>query len=225
MKTSAVIVCAGNSTRMGGVNKILLPLGERKVIGVTMQAFQNCKSVSEIIIVAREDDIPAIQAEAEAAGITKLAACTTGGSTRQESVINGIRKISKESELVAVHDGARPLVKPEHIEKVIRDASVFGGATLGVPVKDTIKTVDGGLIIDTPPRSSLYITQTPQIFKRSLYFEGIDFALEHGLDFTDDCQLVEAIGGKVAMTIGDYTNIKITTPEDIAIAEVLLKQR
>ena len=225
MKTSVVIVCAGNSTRMGGVNKILLPLGDRKVIGVTMQAFQSCESVYEIIIVAREDDIPAIQAEAEAAGITKLAACTTGGATRQESVINGIRKISKEAELVAVHDGARPLVKPEHIERVIKDASVFGGATLGVPVKDTIKTVDGGLIIDTPPRSSLYITQTPQIFKRDLYFEGIDFALEHGLDFTDDCQLVEAIGGKVAMTVGDYTNIKITTPEDIDIAEVLLRRR
>lgn len=225
MKTSVVIVCAGNSTRMGGVNKILLPLGERKVIGVTMQAFQSCESVYEIIIVAREDDIPAIQAEAEAAGITKLAACTTGGATRQESVINGIRKISKETELVAVHDGARPLVKPEHIERAIKDASVFGGATLGVPVKDTIKTVDGGLIIDTPPRSSLYITQTPQIFKRDLYFEGIDFALEHGLDFTDDCQLVEAIGGKVAMTVGDYTNIKITTPEDIDIAEVLLRRR
>ena len=225
MKTSAVIVCAGNSTRMGGVNKILLPLGERKVIGVTMQAFQKCDSITEIIIVAREDDIPAIQEEAKAAGISKLSACTTGGATRQESVINGIRKISKEAELIAVHDGARPLVKPEHIEKVIKDASVFGGATLGVPVKDTIKTVDGGLIVDTPPRSSLYITQTPQIFKRNLYFEGIDFALEHSLDFTDDCQLVEAIGGKVAMTVGDYTNIKITPPEDIAIAEVLLKQR
>ena len=225
MKTSAVIVCAGNSTRMGGVNKILLPLGGRKVIGVTMQAFQQCESITEIIIVAREDDIPAIQEEAKAAGITKLSACTTGGATRQESVINGIRKISKEAELIAVHDGARPLVKPEHIEKVIKDASVFGGATLGVPVKDTIKNVDGGLIVDTPPRSSLYITQTPQIFKRNLYFEGIDFALEHSLDFTDDCQLVEAIGGKVAMTVGDYTNIKITTPEDIAIAEVLLKQR
>ena len=225
MKISAVIVCAGNSTRMGGVNKILLPLGERKVIGVTMQAFQKCDSITEIIIVAREDDIPAIQEEAKAAGISKLSACTTGGATRQESVINGIRKISKEAELIAVHDGARPLVKPEHIEKVIKDASVFGGATLGVPVKDTIKTVDGGLIVDTPPRSSLYITQTPQIFKRNLYFEGIDFALEHSLDFTDDCQLVEAIGGKVAMTVGDYTNIKITTPEDIAIAEVLLKQR
>lgn len=207
---------------MGGVNKILMPLGDRLVIDVTMQAFQACGSVSEIVIVAREADIPAIKAEAEAAGITKLTACTVGGATRQESVINGVKQISKEAELVAVHDGARPLVKPEHIEKVIKDASVFGGATLGVPVKDTIKTVNDGLISDTPPRKFLYITQTPQIFKRQLYFEGIDFALEHGLDFTDDCQLVEAIGGKVAMTTGDYTNIKITTPEDIKLAEVLL---
>ena len=207
---------------MGGVNKILMPLGDRLVIGVTMQAFQACGSVSEIVIVAREADIPAIKAEAEAAGITKLTACTVGGATRQESVINGVKQISKEAQLVAVHDGARPLVKPEHIEKVIKDASVFGGATLGVPVKDTIKTVNDGLISDTPPRKFLYITQTPQIFKRQLYFEGIDFALEHGLDFTDDCQLVEAIGGKDAMTTGDYTNIKITTPEDIKLAEVLL---
>lgn len=207
---------------MGGVNKILMPLGDRLVIGVTMQAFQACGSVSEIVIVAREADIPAIKAEADAAGITKLTACTVGGATRQESVINGVKQISKEAQLVAVHDGARPLVKPEHIEKVIKDASVFGGATLGVPVKDTIKTVNDGLISDTPPRKFLYITQTPQIFKRQLYFEGIDFALEHGLDFTDDCQLVEAIGGKVAMTTGDYTNIKITTPEDIKLAEVLL---
>lgn len=222
MNTSVIIVCAGNSKRMGGVNKILMPLGDRLVIGVTMQAFQACGSVSEIVIVAREADIPAIKAEAEAAGITKLTACTVGGATRQESVINGVKQISKEAELVAVHDGARPLVKPEHIEKVIKDASVFGGATLGVPVKDTIKTVNDGLISDTPPRKFLYITQTPQIFKRQLYFEGIDFALEHGLDFTDDCQLVEAIGGKVAMTTGDYTNIKITTPEDIKLAEVLL---
>lgn len=222
MNTSVIIVCAGNSTRMGGVNKILMPLGDRLVIGVTMQAFQACGSVSEIVIVAREADIPAIKAEAEAAGITKLTACTVGGATRQESVINGVKQISKEAQLIAVHDGARPLVKPEHIEKVIKDASVFGGATLGVPVKDTIKTVNDGLISDTPPRKFLYITQTPQIFKRQLYFEGIDFALEHGLDFTDDCQLVEAIGGKVAMTTGDYTNIKITTPEDIKLAEVLL---
>lgn len=92
-------------------------------------------------------------------------------------------------------------------------------------MKDTIKVVDDGLITDTPPRKSLYITQTPQIFKKKLYFEGIDFALEHNLDFTDDCQLVEAIGGKVYMTTGDYTNIKITTPEDIKLAETLLEMR
>ena len=134
----------------------------------------------------------------------------------------GLRKVSKESQYIAIHDGARPLVKPEHITKVIRDAAVFGAATLGVPVKDTIKVVDDGLITDTPHRPSLWITQTPQVFRKRLYFEAVDFAEEHGLDFTDDCQLVEAIGGKVYMTVGDYTNIKITTPEDRAIAEVLL---
>lgn len=223
MNTSVIIVCAGNSTRMCGVNKILMPLGERLVIGVTMQAFEKCESVSEIIIVARENDIQAIQEEAAKAGITKLKQCTVGGSTRQESVINGVKCISPDTELIAIHDGARPLVKSEHIEKTIKDASVFGGATLGVPVKDTIKMVEDSLITDTPPRKFLYITQTPQVFKRKLYFEGIDFALEHGLDFTDDCQLVEAIGGKVYMTTGDYTNIKITTPEDIQIAKILLK--
>ncbi|HEZ7987174.1 MAG TPA: 2-C-methyl-D-erythritol 4-phosphate cytidylyltransferase [Ruminococcus sp.] len=222
MTVSAIIVCAGNSSRMCGVNKILAPLGERLVIGITMQKFEACESVKEIIVVARETDIPTIEAEAKAAGITKLTACVTGGSTRQKSVINGIRCISSDTDLISVHDGARPLVKSEHIEKVIKDASVFGGAALGVQVKDTIKMVEDGLITDTPPRKFLYITQTPQIFKRRLYFEGVDFALEHDLDFTDDCQLVEAIGGKVAMTTGDYTNIKITTPEDIAIAKVLM---
>ena len=140
----------------------------------------------------------------------------------KKSVLEGLKKVSKDTQYIAIHDGARPLVKPEHIRKVIKDARVFGGATLGVPVKDTIKMVDDGLITDTPPRASLYITQTPQVFRKRLYFEAVDFATEHGLDFTDDCQLVEAINCRVCMTTGDYTNIKITTPEDRAIAEVLL---
>ena len=222
MKTSAIIVCAGNSTRMGGeVSKILLPLGERLVIGVTMLAFERCEYVSEIVISARQQDIPAIKQEAEKAGVTKLRAVVKGGQTRQQSVINGLREISKETEFVAIHDGARPLVKPEDIARTIKDASVFGGAVLGVPVKDTIKTVEDGLVVDTPPRKFLYITQTPQVFGKKLYYEGVDFALEHGLDFTDDCQLAEAVGGKIFMTQGDYTNIKITTPEDIDIANLL----
>lgn len=225
MDTSVIIVCAGNSTRMNGVNKILLPLGNCKVIGNTMKAFQECESVKEIIIVARKQDIPEIKEEADKLGISKLVNCVEGGNTRQQSVINGIRSISKDTKMVAIHDGARPLVKPEFIEIAIKDARVFGGAALGVPVKDTIKLVEDGLIVDTPQRSKLYITQTPQVFKRHVYFEGIDFALEHDLDFTDDCQLVEALGHKVYMTLSDYTNIKITTPEDIEIAEVLLKTR
>ena len=197
--TSVILVCAGNATRMQGKNKILLPLGDTNVIGMSMRAFEACPRVAEIIVVAR--------------------------STRQESVMCGLRALSKGTTMIAVHDGARPLVKPEHIAQVIRDASVFGGATLGVPVKDTIKVVNDHLIVDTPYRPHLFITQTPQVFKRQLYFEAVTFAEEHALDFTDDCQLIEAINCKVYMTEGDYTNIKITTPEDIAIAEILLARQ
>ena len=220
--TSVILVCAGNATRMGGVNKILLELGDTNVIGHSLRAFENCPDVAEIIIVTKSENNDIIRETAAKLGITKLAAITEGGDTRQKSVMEGLKHVSKDSQYIAIHDGARPLVKPEHIAKVIRDARVFGGATLGVPVKDTIKVVDDGLIIDTPHRPSLYITQTPQVFRKRLYFEAVDFAMEHELDFTDDCQLVEAIGGKVYMTVGDYTNIKLTTPEDRAIAEVLL---
>ncbi|MDE5769220.1 MAG: 2-C-methyl-D-erythritol 4-phosphate cytidylyltransferase [Oscillospiraceae bacterium] len=220
--TSVILVCAGNASRMNGVNKILMPLGNSNVIGICMQAFQNCPDVAEIIIVTKPESAQTIRETAESLQISKLKEITDGGATRQESVMQGLRLVSKSTDYIAIHDGARPLVKPEHITKVIHDAKVFGGATLGVPVKDTIKTVDEGLITDTPPRSSLWITQTPQVFRKRLYFEAVDFALEHHLNFTDDCQLIESIGGKICMTTGDYTNIKITTPEDRAIAEVLL---
>lgn len=220
--TSAILVCAGNATRMGGVNKILMPLGTSNVVGHSMLAFEQSPDITEIIVVTKSENNAAIEETAKALGITKLTHITEGGETRQKSVMQGLRLVSKESQYIAIHDGARPLVRPVQIARVIKDAAVFGGATLGVPVKDTIKVVDDGLIMDTPHRPSLWITQTPQVFRKRLYFEAVDFAEEHGLDFTDDCQLVEAIGGKVYMTRGDYTNIKITTPEDRAIAEVLL---
>ncbi len=225
MTISVIIVCGGSSTRMGGVNKILLPLGNTNVAGQTMLAFEKCPEVNDIVVVCRECDREALKNTAETLGITKLTGFAEGGETRQQSVFNGLRKISPDTDLIAVHDGARPLVKAEHIAKTARDAEVFGGAVLGVPVKDTIKVVSDGLITDTPHRPSLYITQTPQIFKRRIYFEAVDFALEHELDYTDDCQLAEAIGIKVCMTTGDYTNIKITTPEDIKIAELLLEEK
>ena len=221
--TSVIIVCAGNSTRMGGVNKILLPLGNSCVIGHTMKAFENSESVAEIIIVARECDHEKIKEVAKKEKITKFAGITTGGKVRQESVKNGLKLISKDTDIIAIHDGARPLVSPENIEKTIKDARVFGGSTLGVRVKDTIKVVEDDLIVDTPYRPSLFICQTPQVFKRKIYFDAVAFASEHNIEnLTDDCQLAEAIGQKIFMTEGDYKNIKITTPEDIKIAEVLL---
>ena len=223
--TSAILVCAGNASRMQGLNKILLPLGKTNVAGNALLAFEKCERIAEIIIVARPCDHEALRATAEALGITKLKAITEGGSTRQKSVIRGLKEVSEETRFIAIHDGARPLVEPANIENVIKDAGVFGGATLGVPVKDTIKVVNDGLITDTPYRPSLYITQTPQVFKKNVYCKAVQFALDHELDFTDDCQLAEAIGCKVYMTTGDYTNIKITTPEDIEIAELLLKRK
>lgn len=222
MKISAIIVCGGNSSRMGA-NKILMPLGNTNVAGNSMLAFERCSQVEDIVIVCRECDRQELETTAKELNITKLHAFAEGGKTRQESVFNGLKKIAANTDLIAVHDGARPLVKTEHIIKTAHDAEVFGGAVLGVPVKDTIKIVSDGLITDTPHRPSLYITQTPQIFKRRIYFEAVDFALEHDLDFTDDCQLAESIGVKVCMTMGDYTNIKITTPEDIKIARLLME--
>jgi len=225
MSISAIIVCGGSSSRMNGVNKLLLPLGNTNVAGRSMLAFEQCPEVGDIVVVCRERDRKELENTAEKLGIAKLRGFAEGGGTRQESVFSGLKKISPETSLIAVHDGARPLVKPEQIVRTARDAEVFGAAVLGVPVKDTIKVVNDGLITDTPYRPSLYITQTPQIFKRRIYFEAVDFALEHGLDFTDDFQLGEAIGVKVCMTEGGYENIKITTPEDIKIANLLLEEQ
>ena len=219
---SVIIAAAGHAERMQGVNKQLAMLKGKPVIAYSMLAFQAIEEVREIIVSAREADFDIITNIAIDNGITKFGGCVQGGDTRQQSVVNAVKHISQETSLVAVHDAARPLVDPERIRQCIKDASVFGGAVLGVPVKDTIKQVEDGLICDTPDRSKLYITQTPQIFKKKHYFEGVNFAAEHELDFTDDCQLVEAVGVKINMTLSDYRNIKITTPEDMAIAEAIM---
>lgn len=220
---SAIIACAGSFSRMNGVNKQLLELDGIPVAVRSMLAFEQIDEVTEIIVSVRECDIDEYKKLGEKYGVTKLKAVVNGGETRQQSIFNAYREVSKETRYVAVHDGARPLVSPENIKQCIKDASIFGGAVLGVPVKDTIKNVDGGLITDTPDRRKLYITQTPQIFCKDIYVKGINFANSHELDFTDDCQLAEAVGAKVAMTESSYRNIKITTPEDIAVAEILLK--
>lgn len=222
-KVTVIIAAAGNASRMGGIPKQLAELCGKPVIVHSMEIFQKMDEVTEIIVSAKDEHSEIIGEAAEKHGITKLAAIVSGGETRQESVINGLKAASKETELIAVHDAARPLVKEKFVRQCIRDAEIFGAAALGVPVKDTLKVVNGGLVTDTPDRSSLYSIQTPQIFQKPLYYKGVNFAVDHCLDFTDDCQLVEAVGGKVCISPSDYFNIKITTPEDMKIAEILSK--
>ena len=223
--TALILVCAGNATRMGGIHKILHPLGNTTVLHQVLRSFCQCESIAEFLVICREQDIPAFEAALSEIGEIQNRPVTLvgGGATRQQSVRNGFSALHSDAEYVAIHDGARPLVQPSDIEKTIADARKAGAATLGAPVKDTIKIVEGTTITATPPRDTLRLTYTPQVFRRALYAEALDLAQQQGKDYTDDCQLVEALGVCVTMTEGAYSNIKLTTPEDFAIAEALLK--
>ncbi len=220
--TAVLLVCAGNATRMGGIHKILHPLGDSTVLEHSLRTFSQCRSVSELVVICRPQDEAEFQAIIRQAALSMPVTIAYGGATRQQSVKNGVAALQTDAAFIAIHDGARPLLRVEDAEKVIADAHTFGAATLGVPVKDTIKTVAEGVIVDTPPRSSLYHTQTPQVFAKASYLQAMAFAEAQGMDFTDDCQLMESISIRVMMTTGSYTNIKLTTPEDFATAEALL---
>lgn len=222
--TAAILVCAGNATRMGGIHKILHSLGSSTVLHEGLRRFAQCSRIAQIIIVCRAQDTEQFrQAVTEIAHTLCVpVTLTAGGETRQQSVMNGFAAITSDTEYVAIHDGARPLIDPADITRVIADAEHSGAATLGVPVKDTIKIVHSGIITDTPDRSVLWQTQTPQVFHRARYAEAVELAKQQGKDYTDDCQLMEALGIAVTMTSGSYSNIKLTTPEDFAIAEALL---
>lgn len=224
--TAAILVCAGNATRMGGIHKILHPLGDTTVLHQLLRSFCDCESIAELVVICREKDTDEFRRAI--AEIEHLLSCpvtvTSGGDTRQQSVRNGVNAISVPAEYIAIHDGARPLICPADIETVIADARISGAATLGVPVKDTIKVVRNGVIEATPERALLWQTQTPQVFRLSLYQDAMRLAAEQGRDYTDDCQLVEALGISVTMTEGAYSNLKLTTPEDFAVAEALLEK-
>ena len=224
---SAIIVAAGSSTRMGKpISKQLIKLNGTEVIVHTLKAFEASASIDEIILVCREQDIEIIKKLAESNGITKPLKLTNGGATRQESVKNGVMLVSDSAKYIAIHDGARPLISPADIDNVVNNAYKYKSSALGVPVKDTIKVVDeNGIITATPNRSNLIAIYTPQVFNLELYKNAMDKAKKDGKDYTDDCQLVEALGESVYVTIGSPTNIKLTTPEDIIIAESFLKEQ
>ncbi len=219
----AVIVAAGSASRMGGIDKVMAPLGGEPMILRTVRAFEDCEAVKEIVIVTREDLMGPI-AEL-CSGFTKIRSVVQGGSSRQESVKLGLLAFSKEVRLAAVHDGARPLVSGELIDKVIRAAHSYGAAAPAIPVKDTIKVFEGGFIAATPDRSTLRAVQTPQVMDRDLLLGALEKAEQEGTALTDDCSAVEHIGMRVRLVEGEERNLKVTTPLDLKIAELLLEEK
>lgn len=214
-----VIVAGGSSSRMKGVDKQTVLLGDMPVPIHSVLPFSRMKEVTEIVIVCREDLIPMMMDWVRDFGVQKVSAIVRGGNSRQQSVLRGIDALSENVDYFAIHDGARPFADEELIRRCMQDAMEHGAATAAVPCKDTIKVSDSeGFICDTPDRSTLHQTQTPQIFRRDWYLQAAEQAKAEGVDVTDDCQLLERAGRKVHLSMGSYFNIKITTQEDLPIA-------
>lgn len=222
---SAVIVSAGSSSRMGGINKQFLEFGGMPVIAHSVKAFQENSSIAEIVVVTRETDIPQIEKLVEKFGFSKVSSVVVGGATRQKSVLKGIKACSPCATHIAVHDGARPLVTDKIINDTLSVAVKTGAAATGVKVVDTIKCVNNlNEILSTPERDTLRAVHTPQIFSKKLYLDAAR-SVQDSDSFTDDCKLIEAFGNTVTIVEGDYQNIKITTPADFCIAEAFFQKR
>ena len=219
---SAVVVAAGSSTRMG-MDKLMLPLDETPVIVYTLRAVQAAPSVGEIILVTREDLIVPMSQLCQDYAISKVTKVVRGGASRTQSVRLGTLEVSGDAQVIAIHDGARPFVSAEVIERAVAQAMETGAAAPAVPVKDTIKVAHDGVVESTPDRACLFAVQTPQVFESSLIKAALQKALDDGLELTDDCAAVERLGIKVALTRGDERNIKLTTPEDLAVAQAILE--
>ena len=218
----AVIVAAGNASRMGGIDKVMAELGGEPMIVRTARAFQQSDVIREIVIVTRPDLIDKITALC--ADFDKVQAVVAGGADRAESVDNGLKALSPKVRLAAIHDGARPLITQEVIDRAVRTAHTYAAAAPGGPVKDTVKIVRGGVVELTPDRSALQAIQTPQVFDLDLLKGALKKAKEDKATITDDCSAVERLGMGVRIVEGDERNIKVTTPMDLQIAELLLEE-
>ncbi len=218
----AVIVAAGNASRMGGIDKVMAPLDGEPMIVKTVRAFQTCPAIREIVIVTREDLLQPIMGLCKE--FDKVTGVVVGGRDRAESVHNGLNALSHKVELAAVQDGARPLVTWELIDRVVRAANTYGAAAPGIPVKDTTKVVIGGMVESTPDRCSLQAIQTPQVFDYDILRGALKKAREENAPITDDCSAVERIGMCVRIVEGDERNIKVTTPMDLKVAQMLWEE-
>ncbi len=227
MRVSAIIAGGGSGKRMlSGENKLFIEISGTPVLAMTISAFESTDLIDEIIIVMPSDEIDRTRDLVKKYSFKKVSGIIPGGPTRQDSVFNGIQAVLPDADIIAIHDGARPFVTKEIIVRTVNEAKMSGAAVAAVPVKDTIKTVDAGSIITgTLDREMLWQAQTPQAFSAALIKGAHGRAHKVGLSATDDSRLVERLGENVKVVNGSYENIKITTPEDIKIAEVILRSR
>lgn len=227
MKVSAIIAGGGSGKRMQSQeNKLFIEIGPMPILAMTVAVFESTDLIDEIVITVPADEIGRANDLVKKHAFRKVSRVIAGGPTRQASVFNGLQAMSADTDIVAIHDGARPFVSREIIAMAVKEAKACGAAIVGVPVKDTIKTVDQkGLVTKTLDREFLWHAQTPQVFDAALIKEAHERAGKIGLEATDDSGLVERLGGSVRIVQGSYENIKITTPEDIRTAEAILLSR
>jgi 2-C-methyl-D-erythritol 4-phosphate cytidylyltransferase len=227
MKTLAIIPAGGAGRRMGGgIAKQYLPLAGIPVLVHTLRVFQGSPLVDEIVLAVPEGDIPEVRrAIVESHGLSKVVLVVAGGRERQDSVRNALQQVRTEHGIILVHDGVRPFITHRLLERVIAAARECGAATVGVPVRDTVKAVDAaGWVAGTVERSGLWLTQTPQGFAASLLLAAYERAECEGWSATDDASLLERMGTPVRMILGEVANIKLTRPEDIDLGEAILRQ-
>lgn len=226
MGANVIIAAAGSANRMQGVDKILFKIRNKEVISYSIRAFLKAECTQKIIVVTSKEKIEKITKIAKKLCKNKPFEVIEGGKSRQESVFKAFSRCDN-SDCVMIHDAARPMINSQDIDKLYFEVinNKKDAAALGVRVKDTIKITDDELkILNTPDRKTLFVAQTPQAFEFNVYKSAVENAKLSGADYTDDCQLVEAIGKPVYMVEGDYRNIKITTPEDILTAKNFLRR-
>lgn len=221
-RCGAVIVAGGNATRMGGIDKVMADLAGEPMIRRTVRAFDECEAISEIVVVTRADLIEKIMGICRE--FPKLTAVVVGGESRQASVQNGLNALSGKVKLVAIHDGARPLISWQVIDRAVRAANSYGAAAPAIPVKDTVKVVSGGVVVQTPERETLRAVQTPQVFDIDILRAAHAKLASDGAQVTDDCAAVERMGMSVKIVEGDERNLKVTTPMDLRLANMLLEE-
>ena len=221
----AIIVAAGRGSRAGGgQSKQFREISGIPIIIHTLSRFERCETIEGSVVVLPEGDREAFPALAGRYGLGKVLSAVAGGETRAESVWRGLEALRGLSvEVVAVHDGVRPFVTPEEIDRTVREARASGAAILAVPVTDTIKEAEGARVLRTLERARLWRAQTPQCFRHDLLRRAYELAVSSGLDATDDSALVERLGATVRIVEGGAHNIKITTPQDFAVAEVIVQ--